>query len=97
MSARFELVRTDAGWHTRFVSRNGRVILSSEVYQRKSSAKNGLWSLAEGFSPTGQVWFDEGPYTPDSKATIRTGFIQGAGFHNAHRIPVRVVDERVSS
>jgi uncharacterized protein YegP (UPF0339 family) len=39
---RFEIVRTDSGWHARFRAANGRVVLSSEVYTRAENARGGL-------------------------------------------------------
>lgn len=38
MSARFEIVRTAAGFHARLVASNGRIIMSSEVYARRAGA-----------------------------------------------------------
>lgn len=35
---RWELVRTAAGWHARFRSSNGNVIVSSEVYKKRADA-----------------------------------------------------------
>lgn len=34
----WEIVQTDAGFHTRFRANNGRILLSSEVYTRRSRA-----------------------------------------------------------
>lgn len=38
MTARFEIVRSDAGFHMRFRASNGRIIASSEVYNRRRAA-----------------------------------------------------------
>lgn len=38
MSARFEVVRTDAGWHGRFVAANGRIVWWTETYTRRRGA-----------------------------------------------------------
>lgn len=38
MTARFEVVRTDAGWHGRFVAANGRIVWWTETYTRRRSA-----------------------------------------------------------
>lgn len=50
MSARFELVRTDAEqpWHVRFVAPNGRIVWTTEQYGRRKSAINAVSSLCEG-------------------------------------------------
>lgn len=34
----FELVRTAAGWHGRFISANGRTVWTTEVYRRRRAA-----------------------------------------------------------
>lgn len=34
----FEIVRTNAGWHSRLVADNGRILMSSEVYPRRDRA-----------------------------------------------------------
>lgn len=38
MSAHFEIVRTNDGFHTRLVASNGRIIMASEIYARRSGA-----------------------------------------------------------
>lgn len=38
MSARFELVRTRAGWHARFLAANGRILFVTESYHRRRAA-----------------------------------------------------------
>ena len=35
---RFEIVRSDAGWHARFRAANGRIVFTSEVYTRRRAA-----------------------------------------------------------
>ena len=35
---RFEIVRTDAGWHARFIAANGRVVWTTEVYRHRGGA-----------------------------------------------------------
>lgn len=94
--ARFEIVRTDAEqpWHARFRAANGRIAWTTENYARKSTARFAIDTIARTFSPLNQCWVDEGPWTPDSKASVRIGVQQGAGFAGAHRVPIRVVDER---
>lgn len=50
MSARFEIVRTDAAqpWHARFRAANGRVVWTTENYARRSSALSAIDLLASG-------------------------------------------------
>lgn len=38
----WEVVRTDAGFHVRFVAANGEPVLSSEVYPRKETAEEAI-------------------------------------------------------
>lgn len=35
---RFEIVRTDAGWHARFVAANGQTVWTTESYTRRRAA-----------------------------------------------------------
>lgn len=35
---RFEVVRSDAGWHARFVGANGRKVWQTEVYRKRIDA-----------------------------------------------------------
>jgi uncharacterized protein YegP (UPF0339 family) len=92
--ARFEIVRTDAGWHGRFRAANGRIVWSTEVYTRKASLHNAIDSFVRALSPTNQVWIDEGPWTPDVRASVRMGYPGGSMFSTAKAIPVRLIDER---
>jgi uncharacterized protein YegP (UPF0339 family) len=39
---RFEIVRTDAGWHARFRAANGRIVWTTEVYARRGKAVNAI-------------------------------------------------------
>lgn len=59
MSARFEVVRTDAEqpWHFRFIA-NGRVVASSETYARKVGVQRGIEAMGRGFSPVGMAMLD---------------------------------------
>lgn len=59
--ARFEIVRTDAGWHARIVAANGNVILSSEVYARRRGA---LGAVASALQAAGCAV--NRPPTPDT-------------------------------
>lgn len=38
MGARFEIVRTDAGWHARYVAANHRIVWWTENYGRRRGA-----------------------------------------------------------
>jgi uncharacterized protein YegP (UPF0339 family) len=39
---RYEIVRTDAGWHARFRASNGRIVWTTEVYTRRRDARNAI-------------------------------------------------------
>lgn len=41
----YEIVRTDAGWHTRFRAINGRIVWTTEVYTRRRAALNAIRSI----------------------------------------------------
>lgn len=43
---RFELVRTDAGFHARFRAANGRVVWTTEVYKRRGKAVKAVELIA---------------------------------------------------
>lgn len=43
---RFEVVRTDAGWHARFRAANGRIVWATEVYTRRVGAEDAVALLA---------------------------------------------------
>lgn len=55
MSARFEIVRTNAAqpWHARFVAANGRVVWVTENYHRRKAALNAIASIQ---SPQYEGW-----------------------------------------
>lgn len=43
MSApRFEIARTDAGWHARFIAANGKTVWVTESYRRRKAAVNAI-------------------------------------------------------
>lgn len=44
--SRFEIVRTDAGWHARFRAGNQRVVMCSEVYTRRVAAVRAIEVVA---------------------------------------------------
>lgn len=58
MSARFEVVRSDAEppWHARFVAANGRTVWSTEQYGERKSALNAISCLAELIWVEGVLW-----------------------------------------
>lgn len=45
---RFEIVRSDAGWHARFRAANGRVVWATEVYQRRGKAVHAIELITFG-------------------------------------------------
>jgi uncharacterized protein YegP (UPF0339 family) len=47
--SRFEVVRTDAGWHARFRSANSRIVWVTETYRRRGSAVGAIASVAQVF------------------------------------------------
>lgn len=55
MSARFEIVRTNAPqpWHARYIAPNGRTLWTTETYTRRGSALNAISSVVEAF---GDCW-----------------------------------------
>lgn len=44
-AARFEIVRTDAGWHGRFIAANGKTVWTTEVYTRRRAAEGAIGLL----------------------------------------------------
>jgi uncharacterized protein YegP (UPF0339 family) len=42
MTARFEVVRTDEGWHARVKGANGEIVMSSEVYTTEETARDAV-------------------------------------------------------
>jgi uncharacterized protein YegP (UPF0339 family) len=45
MSARFEIVRGDAGHWVRFIAANSRTVFTSETYTRRAGAENAILSI----------------------------------------------------
>lgn len=41
----YEIVRTDAGWHTRFRATNGRIVWTTEIYTRRRGALAAIRSI----------------------------------------------------
>lgn len=57
---RFEIVRTDHGWHGRFRATNGRIIWWTESYGRKRGAVTAVHLLAASLdAPTPRTAVDE--------------------------------------
>ncbi len=46
---RFEIVRSDAGWHARFRAANGRIVWVTESYSRERAARAAIRALLEPF------------------------------------------------
>jgi uncharacterized protein YegP (UPF0339 family) len=42
MNPRFEIVRTDSGWHVRFKGGNGEIVMTSETYTRQETAQEAI-------------------------------------------------------
>lgn len=89
MSARFEIVRTDAEqpWHARFVAANGRIVFSTEQYARRAGAVTAIHAVAAAFSPYGQT-------------QAHDGYVKVLVDHlgdRAHHVDIRDVDERAAS
>ena len=87
MSARFDLIRSDAPqpWHFRFIA-NGRVVASSETYARKVGAERAIEAMGRAFSP----W---------TMARLDGEWLSVALDRHASEwlaIPVRFIDERVA-
>lgn len=57
MSARFEIVRTDAPqpWHARFRAANGRIVWTTENYARRGRAVDAIATLANWFADATEV------------------------------------------
>lgn len=60
MSARFEVVRSDAGHFARFIAANGKEVWrTSEVYKRRQGAENAICVITGRFltpRPDGNAW-----------------------------------------
>lgn len=58
-SHRFEIVQTKSGWHARFVSSNGNIIMSSEVYNDVRDAEHAIELLLGHTRDLDRVTMDE--------------------------------------
>ena len=96
MSARFEVVRTDAEqpWHVRYRAANGKVQFTSENYTRRHRAVWAIANLAHAFSPTGQVWINNTRQGSDWSSEVRYGSEGHSMYMTAHVLEIREVDER---
>lgn len=54
MSARFEVVRTDAGHHARFVAANGQTVWVTESYTRRRAAWNAIRVIESAVGASGE-------------------------------------------
>ena len=60
MPATFEITRNDKGeFHFRLVTAEGKVLLRSEGYTAKASAKNGIESVRKNADTTGRLEINE--------------------------------------
>lgn len=89
MSARFEIVRTDAvvPWHARLRAANGKILFTSENYWRRRDA---LTAVVAAFEAAG-VRMDRPP-TPDIAAGRYVG--HPVFSNTAVSFEIRDVDER---
>lgn len=46
-ASRFEIVRTGAGYHARFIATNGRIVWTTEVYTRRRRAVEAIELLLD--------------------------------------------------
>lgn len=78
MSARFELVHSDAEqpWHARFVAGNNRKVWTTETYRERNGALNAIACLAEGM------------ITPGVDGLLRVRL------HSNRVVVIREIDER---
>lgn len=79
--ARFEAVWTLAGWHSRFVAANGRIVWTTEPYQRQRAAFRAI----EMFTGNPVTWTRFG----DTHESFHEG--------TAELLEVRIVDERATA
>lgn len=97
MSARFEIVRTDAEqqWHARFVAANGRIVWTTEQYGRRKSALNAIASFIDPFLGG---WIDTWWYA-DRKAHGAAVVYRRDSWNKTDGLllEIRDVDERVTA
>lgn len=48
-AARWEIVRTAAGWHARFKAANNRTVVTTETYKRRRGAENAVEAVTGTF------------------------------------------------
>jgi uncharacterized protein YegP (UPF0339 family) len=84
VSARWEIVRTDAGWHVRFVAANGEPVVTGEVLSSRQDALKAIASVC-GDDVTDQTVTDG-----NGKVITHMVSVQRA----TDRISIYEVDER---
>lgn len=93
---KFEIVHTDAGWHSRLRAGNGRIVWNTEVYTTRRTAAFAIDTIARMFSPTSQVWLSTVRIGSSVSTDLRYGSEGHSMWSNAHKVPVRDVDERTA-
>ena len=94
MSARFEIVRTDAEqpWHARFRAANGRVVWTTENYARRRGALRAVESMVAPFTGSWvDRWWDFDLGRIVDAVIYRSNHWEKT---NARRLEIRDVDER---
>lgn len=80
--SRFEIVRTDIGWHSRFVAANHKTVWVTETYKRHKSAVKAILSIALEFDYAASPYID------------RLGRVHTSHGGHGQTIEVREIDER---
>ena len=89
-----EIVRTDAGWHSRIVAGNGQPVWTTESYRTKRAAIGAIDRLARYFSPTGQAWISNVRIGNERHVDVRYGSEEYRTWDVAHKVEIRLIDER---
>lgn len=53
---RFEVVRTHAGFHARYIAANGKTVFTTEVYNRRRAALRAIALISESSDAPGRRW-----------------------------------------
>lgn len=67
-AARFEIVRSAAGWHARYRAANGRIVWTTEVYTRRRAALEAIESIVD--APITSSPFSDGPEISRHRAPL---------------------------